>query len=80
MHCIAFVQATPTSPEVAVLQLESKEHSALHDDALRFVNEKQVFGRSVKSAKIASHAEIQTGLAIIVHLPGCACAVYCDPI
>jgi hypothetical protein len=80
MHCIAFVQSTPTSPEIAILQLDNNEHSALHKNALQFVNEKQIFRKSVKSVEIASPAKTQTGLVIMVHLPGCAVAAYCDPI
>jgi hypothetical protein len=80
MHCIALVQSTQTSPEIAILQLDSKEHSALHQNALQFVNEKQIFRKSVKSVEIAPHAKTQIGLAMFVHLPGCACVAYCDAI
>lgn len=77
MHCICLVKATPTSPEIVILQLDSEEHKALHHDALQFVNEKKIFGRTVRSAELV-HTKLETGLAIGVHLPGCASAIYCD--
>jgi len=79
MHCIALAQATQESPEVAILQMDSKEHAALHENPLAFVNENKVFKKQVKSVEMAPRAKTQTGLVIVAHLPGCYCVAYCDP-
>jgi hypothetical protein len=78
MHCIALVQATPRDPEIAILQMDSKEHHAFHENAVAFVNENQVFKKRVTSVEIAPHGKVQTGVAVVVHLPSCACVAYCD--
>ena len=77
MHCIALVQATPSSPDIAVLQLETKEHEAFHNDPVGFVNRNHVFRKSVNKVEVVPHASTATGILVIVHLPGCACAAYC---
>jgi hypothetical protein len=80
MHCIALVQATPTDPEIAILQMDSKEHRAFHENALAFVNGNEVFKKHVASVEIAPHSKVQTGVALVVHLPGCACVAYCGQV
>ena len=78
MHYLAHVQAKPKDPEVAILQLSSKEHDALHHDALGFINANHVFSKQVREVQVPTHLQKSTGMAIIVHMPNCTCRVtYC---
>ena len=79
-------------PEIAVLQLSDEEHTALHTNALGFVNNNQVFGKPVNTVDIEPHpkksstakpkagakaAVSSTWTTTILHWPNCTCRGAC---
>jgi hypothetical protein len=77
MHCIAFVQPTPTSPEIAILQMDTKEHESFHKNPLAFVNDNHVFKKPVRKVDILSHAETTVGYVVLGHPPDCHVNAIC---
>lgn len=91
MKILALLQTI--EPEIAVLQLSNEEHTALHTDALGFVNSNQVFGKQVNKVDIEPHAPKKSSTAkpqagakaavsttwttTILHWPGCTCKGAC---
>ena len=76
MQLIALVQATPDSPEIAIVKLSGEENEDFRENSTKFVNENHIFRKPVKSVEIAPNTKKQVELTIIAHLPNCTCKAY----
>jgi hypothetical protein len=77
MHCIALVQPTQTSPEFAILQMDSKEHESFHKNPTAFVNDNHVFKKQVRKVDVLAHAETTVSYVVLGHPPDCHVYAFC---
>ena len=83
MDRVALVRPTLADIEIAIVQLDNKEHDALHAGPKDWVNKNKVFPKPVSSVEMLPHPSTgpnptATGwIVVAMHYPHCAVISAC---